>query len=178
MFDSDYIEQLSADLLARLPELEWKIAALNPALLYQAVPKQLFRSSDVSPSTCIDEIKKDIHFLAKQKPSLSAHYLAEQIQKKIDVLVGAYKIQQKTNKNTSLAPAFSMSMLSTRHQWLQRLEQDILLLTQQQKALANTLAQRTSAYADPALILSVQAELGKIEQKLTLAQEQFDKAIL
>lgn len=178
MFDNNYIEQLSADLLARLPELEWKIATLNHAVFYQGIPKKLFRSLDISPAQCIDEVKKDIHYLAKQKPSLSAHYLAEQIQKKIDVLVGAYKVQQKNCHNASKSPAFSMSMLSTRHQWLHTLEQDIVLLTQQQHALAKTLAQRKNTHADPAFILSVQAELGKIEQQLTLAQEQFDKAIL
>lgn len=176
MYESSYVKKLAADLMTRLPELEWKIAALNPALLSQSIPKSLFRGRELSPASCIAELKSDLHVLAQQNGSRSAFYLAGQIQRKVDVLVGAYKIHQQTAQN-STAQSFSMTRLNTRAQWLCSLEEDISVLTQQQQALKSTLERKKGKEDTPDLLLTIQAELGAVERKLTLAQEALKKAI-
>lgn len=170
-----YIKELASDLIARLPELEWKTCQLNPILFSKSIPKRLFRATNLNPVECINELKADIHLLKKQKGEMSALYLAEQIKQKINVLVGVCKIDKKQEKLSEYLP-LGINMLSTRQQWLRGLEQEVDVLTQQQQALLKRLASMKSNHKDASVMLNLQAELGSIEQRLTLAQEALSNA--
>ena len=156
--------------MARLPELEWKVSNLNPILFSKSIPKRLFRSSNLNPLSCINELKLDIQTLAKQNSDTSTLYLAEQVKQKINVLVGLCKIEKKQEKLSEHLP-LGINMLSTRQQWLRGLEHDIEVLTQQQQALIKTLSTMKSNNKDPSILLNLQSELGSIEKRITLAKE-------
>jgi hypothetical protein len=176
MTDVHYFKELTANLMARLPELEWKINDINPILFARSVPKRLFRSHELTPTHCINELKLEINSLAKQSNLLSAHYLAEQIRHKINVLVGLCRVDQK-NKNVKKVPSFGVNMLSTRQQWLQKLESDVVILTKQHQALTNTLNQMQRHRTDASTVLNLKSELGTLEKRLTLAKEALTKAM-
>jgi hypothetical protein len=172
---ANYIKDLAADLMARLPELEWKIANLNPTLFSKSIPKRLFRTSNLVPLECMNELKADIRALTKQNSDVCAHYIAEQIKQKINVLVGLCKIEKKQEKLSEHLP-LSINMLSTRQQWLRELEQNIEILTKQQQALFKTLSAMQSNKKDSSILLNLQSELGAVEKHLTLAKETLSKA--
>jgi hypothetical protein len=174
MIKTTYIKELTVDLIARLPELEWKAADLNPFLFSKSIPKNVFRTLDVTAAACINEIKADIQTLAKQDNYLSAYYLAGQVKQKISVLVGLCKIEKKNKQQKDAG--FGISMLSTRQQWLQSLEQTVSILTKQQEALAKTLTQMQSHNTDVAVLLNIKSELGEAQRRLTLAKEALNKA--
>lgn len=168
------IKKILAELQARLPELEWKMNALGTAYLFNSLPKGLFRSY-LEPCAIhyIAEIKENINTLAVQKNELSAHYLAQRIDQKINVLVRLCHIQANKPK-VERKPQFGLEMMSTRQQWLQSLEKDIARLTEQQLALTKTLHQLELNGKTEAR-LALQAELGELEKHLTLAKEAFSR---
>lgn len=170
-----YIKKLAADLMTRLPELEWKITKLNPALLYKSIPKQVFRTANITALSCIDELKLDIRSLVKQKSDVSSLYLAEQIMRKINILVNLCAIEKKQVQLHERLP-LSINTLSTRQQWLHELEQNIAVLSKQQQALIKTLSAMQSHNKDAAVLLNLQAELGSVEKSLTQAKETLNKA--
>lgn len=172
MIKSIYLKELTSDLLARLPELEWKTSDLNSSLFNKSIPKNVFRAVDLTASTCINEIKLDIQTLSKQSHYLSALYLAEQVKQKISVLVGLCKQKTQSKKDAG----FGITMLSTRQQWIQSLEQNVTLLLKQHEALAKTLAQMQLNNTDVAILLNLKSELGEAERRLTLAKEALNKA--
>ncbi len=174
MIKNHYIEELSADLITRLPELEWKLSQLSSSLINQALPNNLFRTQDLTALSCIKELKADLQALRKQKHERSATYLAEHLKQKISVLVGLCKMQQK-NKSESKITSFSLTMLSTRQQWLQSLDQEVGILKKQRDALNKRLEQMQSSKEQTAL-LNLKFELGELEKKLTLAEEALSKA--
>lgn len=162
--------QLLQELEARLPELEWKISSLGSALSISSLPKGLFRSAfEMSPVSCIAEIKLDLKQLAEQGNQRSAQYLAERIRQKIAVLVTLCQLQANKPK-TETRKGFGLDKISTRQQWLQSLEQDINQLNNQREALTKTLAQ-LNARGEVQAVLQLQAELGEVEKRLTLAKE-------
>lgn len=162
------------DLEARLPELEWKINALAGALATFPLPKNLFcfRHS-IEPSALIAEIRENMHALALQKTEASACYLAKRIHQKINVLVSLCRLQGNSlleeKKNH-----FGLKRLSTRHQWMQNLEKEIDSLVKQQQSLQKTLSRMRSAEG----ALNLQAELGALERRLTLAREAYENALV
>ncbi|CDZ75910.1 Primosomal replication protein N'' [Legionella massiliensis] len=161
---------LLQELAARLPELEWKISSLGCALPISALPKGLFHTSlDMNAASCIAEIKADIQQLAAQKNQRSAQYLAERIKQKISVLVALCHLQANKPK-TEEKKGFGLDKISTRQQWIQALEKDINLLNSQREALEKTLAQ-LKVRGDAQAVLQLQAELGAVEKRLTLAKE-------
>lgn len=170
-----YLEQLLAELSARLPELEWQVCEFHSKITARHLPQALFRQKhDATPVMYINEIKEDISALARQKNQSSGLYLAERIKRKIDVLVMLCQIanrQQKPETN----PTFSLKSLSTRQQWLHSLEQEVARLSLQQEAIALSLQQ--IAHTNSNAVLNLKAELGKIEQRLTLAREALTRAI-
>lgn len=168
MNNNDLLEQLAE----RLPELEWKINSFGAALSLNSMPRGLFRQRlEMTAAACIDEIKNDISHLARQKSEYSAFYLAERIQQKISVLVTLCHLQ--TNKPKAEARLkFGLEQISTRQQWLQDLEKNIAQLTAQQQAMLKTLSQK-KAKGDSQTVLKLQADLGEIEKKLTLAKETY-----
>ena len=163
---NDVLTQLSA----RLPELEWKLSlpgmVINPSVL----PRALFRSQfELTAQTCIDEIKADLQAIKQQSNETSAHYLAERVGKKINVLVRLCK--QSTEKKTPERQAtFGVQTIGTRQQWLQTMQDDIDTLSRQQQALEAALV-TMQAENNTQTILSLQAELGKAGRRLTLAKE-------
>lgn len=166
---------LLQELTARLPELEWKISALEASLSMHSLPRGLFRPHlEVTATTCIEEIKADIRTLAEQKMASSAYYLAQRIQQKINVLVTLCHLQSSKPKNRKKTN-FGLSSISTRQQWLQSLEQDINRLTEQQEAMSKALLHMQTR-GDSQAILQLKAELGEVEKRLTLAKETFARA--
>ncbi len=169
------IAQLLADLEARLPELEWKFATLGIVLSPNSLPKGLFYLRQATTaSACVAEIKDDIQALTLQKNESSSYYLAKRIHQKINVLVILCQIQANKPKKEEKIH-FGVKQLSTRQQWLQTLENDIRILKAQQQALTKTLQQMQSQ-AHAQAILNLQAELGKLEKHLTLAQETYARS--
>ena len=171
----NYLNETLDDLNARLPELEWKLGCLNPVISYHSLPKGLFQPRmELSSSACIAEIKLDIQALTQQDNERSARYLANRVKQKINVLVSLCQIAARREKPAEKVH-FGIKTLSTRQQWIQNMESDIATLSLQHQAIANTLAQMTSSNKTSA-ILGVQAELGEVERRLTLALESLKQA--
>lgn len=164
------IQQSVHHLAARLPELEWKLSTLNFCLHAKKLPKTLFsQQQEMTAQSCIEEIKADLRVLGGLTNERSAHYLAERTSQKINVLVRLCLLYNNKTRPIKEAP-ISLQTFSTRQQWLQQLQDEFTMLSSQQEALQKTLV-RLQAGADLPAILNVQAELGAIEQKLTLAKE-------
>lgn len=167
------IGKLLNQLRARLPELEWKIAGMSAFITTKKLPPGLFRcAKEANGLHCIAEIKTDIQDLSQQTNPRAANYLAMQIERKINVLVCLCQTYQKQNKPQR--QAFGVESLSTRQQWIQSLENEILDLSQQRQALEKTLAKADRA--NSALILGLQSELGEVVKCLTKAQETLGRA--
>lgn len=171
------IEQLLHTLEARLPELEWKISSLvSTNFSTKSLPRGLFHSHiDASASACVNEIKADIQNLAAQKSQYSAYYLAQRINQKINVLVTLCHLQAKKPKARENI-SFGVNRINTRQQWLQSLQSDIDLLSAQQQAMHKSQQLMQQSHADPKVLLNLQAELGEVEKRLTLAKETFARA--
>lgn len=168
--------ELLSQLMERLPELEWKISELGSFFSSHQLPKGLFHfNADASGSACIAEIKADIHALSKQQNMHSAFYLAERIRQKINVLVVLCQMHQGKNKSKEKV-YFGIKMLSTRQQWINELEMEIHTLLEQQQAMAKTLVYLRHNRNSGA-ILHLQAELGEVERRLTLAKETLNRAV-
>ena len=161
-------------LVARLPELEWKLSqqgtTINPTLL----PPGLFRDRlELTPQSCAEEVKSDLRDLKRQTNERSAQYLALRIQQKINVLVRL--CQMNLNKPAANRQEnFGLRAISTRQQWLQTLHDDRAKLQSQQQAIKASLLEKQNT----AVTLSLQAELGEVERRLTLAKETLDRATL
>lgn len=169
-----YVDKTVQELMGRLPELEWKLTRINP--FHQSLPRGLFRSrGELNAARCVHEIKTDIQSLTLQQDDASARYIADQIKRKINVLVGLCQLDARKKKPADASFTFGLNMLSTRQQWLHTLETDIAALTQQQQALAHALLQ-LNTFKHPEAVLNLKAELGEIERRLTLAQEALKKA--
>lgn len=170
------IHVVLAELSSRLPELEWKISSLAFPISKSALPKGLFRFNQES-SAChfITEIKDDIRALEQQKNERSALYMAERIKQKINVLVTLCQMNEAKSPREKKV-ALGLSMLSTRQQWIHDLEQAVSTLEAQYQAISHTLAQRQKGSNDLAL-LTLRAELGALEKRLTLAKETLQQAI-
>lgn len=170
----DYLQQVLSELNARLPELEWKIRDLS--LSHKNIPHGLFRiKHGLSGNLCVEEIRADILTLSRQNNDRGIHYLAQRIQRKIDVLVTLCQIDNRKSKPVEKV-SFGLNSLSTRQQWLKTLEQDIQALTIQKLALTKTLEQKKSTH-NATTYLNLSAELGEIDKRLTLAQEAFNHSI-
>ncbi|WP_131782613.1 hypothetical protein [Legionella gresilensis] len=169
------IDSLLASLLKRLPELEWQLSKFGPVFSFKLFPPGLFRCY---PKDDIDayskEIKDDIKILSQQENSQASHYLAQKINQKINVLVTF--CQQQANQKIPLTNNdFSINKLTTRQQWLQNLEGQIILLRHQKEALVNRLSQSKSLGGE--VVLKLNAELGQLQKQLTLAEEAYTKAL-
>lgn len=173
----DYIKDLLTELTARLPELEWKISGLSVALSNHSLPKGLFRPGvELTGHGCVQEIKADINALSIQNNQRSAHFLAERINHKINVLVALCQMDSRKNKPEEQL-GFGVTMLSTRQQWIQMLEKDITTLVNQQQAMTKAL-QQMNLGGNTSAILTLQSELGEVEKRLTLARETLNQAVL
>lgn len=167
-------DELLTGLIARLPELEWKISGLGIA--NHSLPKGLFRTyRETNGSAYVAEIKEDLQSLSQQKNARSALYLAERIRQKVNVLVALCHMHKRRNKSEEKV-YFGVKMLGTRQQWINDLEADIHVLETQQQAMHKTLEQMLRGNNAEA-ILQLKAELGEIERRLTLARETLNRAV-
>lgn len=165
-------DDLLSKLIARLPELEWKINGLGMSFIRHSLPKGLFRVTGESTAAMyIAEIKADIHELSKQTNKRSTFYLAERIRQKINVLVVICQIQHRKTKPEG-KKYFGLKMLSTRQQWINDLELEIDALSTQQKAMIKRLGQQNCN-----ALLNLKAELGEVERRLTLAKETLNRTV-
>ena len=162
-------------LSARLPELAWKLSTMGPVLHPTLFPRGLFRSRfEYTPASCIDEINADLQTIKQQENEQAAHYLADRVAKKINVLVRICQQHSKQKKPERQA-AFGVQAINTRQQWLKTMQSEIDVLSQQQDALAATLhALKANENLDG--MLRVQAELGQAERRLTLAKETYARS--
>ncbi len=166
---ADMVEQISA----RLPELAWKLNALGSTLKANTLPPALFRARvEITPQSCIDEIKNDLTVLSQQTGQRSVNYLADRIHQKINVLVRLCQVHARKNIPQRQVH-FGVQTLSTRQQWLQVMRDDITRLTEQQHALTCAL---NNAKSTPQALLQLQNELGEAERCLTLAKETYERA--
>ena len=158
-------------LAARLPELEWKLSLPGVIINSSLLPRGLFRSQlEWTAKSCIDEIKADLQTIKQQENEKSIHYLAERVEKKINVLVRLCKKNTDLN-TTERHAAFGIQALSTRQQWLQTMQKDIDVLSKQHQALEAALITLQADNNNTQAILSLQVELGNAERRLTLAKE-------
>ena len=165
------VERLSA----RLPELEWKLSLLGKALNPKLLPRGMFRDRlEFTAQSCADEIKAELTTLKQQTNERSARYLADRISQKINVLVRLCHVHL-SKKMPERQVNFGVQTLSTRQQWLQALHDDIVRLATQQQALTSALITLRTENNTQA-ILSLQAELGEADRRLTLAKETLARA--
>ncbi len=166
------IKHLLAEIEARLPELEWKMKSLGTAFSTKALPRGIFRQG-ISATACIAEIQSDLDALALQHSEYSAHYLAERLHTKINVLIALF--HYNADKITDHHPStFYVNKLATRQQWLQDLEKTIDELELQRQGLLKA-SQKMQLRQEPQSLLELQTELGKLERRITLAKEAFTK---
>lgn len=164
-------------LSARLPELVWKLGSLHSVLNPKLLPRGLFKAQlEMTPQSCIDEIHADLHVLNEHKNERSVRYLAERVSQKINVLVRLCQMQTDKEQPVGQPLACGVQGISTRQQWLCNLEDDITRLATQQVALTTTLNKLQTRLDDPLVILSIQAEVGEVERRLTLARETLARA--
>ena len=164
-----------ARLAARLPELEWKLGRLGHFLQASALPRGLFRCRfEFSPQACSQELREDLTALQQQSHAPSARFMADRLSQKISVLVRLCQLHGRKDPPQRHSNV-SLRSLSTRQQWLQGLNQDLASLQQQRQALLLSLqaAQQTQ---NSTLLLALQAELGELDRRLTLAEEALQRA--
>jgi hypothetical protein len=170
------INEIIQKLSARLPELSWKLNACYSVLPRKLLPPGLFRYQfEVTPQSCIDDIREDLERLGQQIHERSSSHLAEQVNKKINVLVQLCALKRDP-KGAEPVSSFGVKTISTRRQWLRALEDDIFRLEAQQISLATALNQlKIESKLDATL--RAQAELGEVERCLTLARETLKRAM-
>ncbi len=164
-------------LSARLPELAWRLSMLYSVLNPKLLPRGLFYEQfEMTPQSCIDEINADLQTLNDHDNERSVHYLAKRVSQKINVLVRLCQ-KQIDKKTTGVSQTFGVQTISTRQQWLITLQEEIARLSAQQLALTTALSQLHQE-KNPQTILNLQAEVGEVERRLTLARETLTRATL
>ncbi|WP_133128299.1 hypothetical protein [Legionella nagasakiensis] len=161
-------------LSARLPELLWKLENLEP-LSWKTIPQGVFYSfPDITSKSCVEEIKSDLERLKIQNSERSARYLAEKVARKIHILV-ALCSRHEHMQSIKSSNHVGIKAMSTHHQWLASLQDEIVTLNEQQQALATRLLQ-CEELPDLQTTLAIQAALGEVERRLTLARETLARA--
>lgn len=167
-FQQARYDRLLKEMIQRLPELEWKMSQLSRSLSQAILPKHLFPSYiNPQPQKLVDDIKTEIERLKNVKRSLSAHYLAEKISQKIQVLV-TYCNDNHTGASVRAPSSKSLlDELCTRNQFVEKTEEKIQRLQSQDLALKTRLAECKCTQES----LKLTKELGELNKQLTLAKE-------
>lgn len=164
-----YLADILQTLAARLPELEWRLGEVGK-IHVQALPKGLFQSSKgddwIDPLACIQEIKQNLMTLNLVHESSAGSFLALKISQKINVLLRLCQMHRRKAAAKGRV-SFEMNQLATRQQWLETLEKEIERLSVQQTAILSTLEKNRHL---PAVVLTLQQELGELTRQLTLVQ--------
>lgn len=171
-----------ASLSARLPELEWKLntgrVMINPTQL----PRGLFRERlEMTAQSCVDDVKADLLALTNQPNERSVRFLAERVSRKINVLIRLCQVTPALSSSSKpvRSVALGVQTISTRQQWLQSLQREVDCLTEQHAAVYATISERSrsGAMRTPEILLGLQAELGELDRRLTLAKEVLSRAV-
>lgn len=163
------IETIVLELRSRLPELEWKLSQVPFHVFRTHIAKGLFRTQQPkNPIAFLDEIRMDLmslnqHILHEQ----SAHFIADRIRTKIDLLVRLCILYGQTEAPARDFTKNLLTKLVTRRQQVQDIENQIALMQTQQAALMKTLSQAHDVESQ----LLIQAELGQLERMLVQARE-------
>lgn len=171
------LEEVSTivQLEARLPELEWKLAQLAVHLSARSISSGIFQQRfQMTPQTCIQEIKADLTALKIQMNGQRAEFLVDRVSRKINTLV---KLCQMSRPKQKIEPRenFNVKTMSTRQQWIKSIQCDIIKLAEQKQSLASRLSQLDAKNTEVAL--TIQGELGEVERRLTLAQERLNRTV-
>ncbi len=173
------MSSLAADLLARLPELEWKLSQCCPVMSIQSLPPGLFSKPDelhpLTPKRCVDEIKADLHQLTTTKSQRAAQFLGNKILQKINVLVHVTQLKTNQSKPARQRP-FGLRALSTRQQWLNDQKERLAHLMAQEQALsraweAMTVQKRALDIGHP-----LHQQWCDVKRQVSLAQEEWVRA--
>lgn len=159
----------------RLPELAWKTSLLPHRMTLHALPKNLFKISvDSHPSDCVNEIKDDLLRLLNTKQfSQEYAFLVRRLEQKIEVLVRLCQVEKK-KQSTNSASTQLMMRLCHRRQWVEELEANIEALQCQHHHLQAQLIESK----DTQIQLTMQSELGKLEQKITILKEKLTQTAI
>lgn len=169
------IDETATLLAARLPELAWKLGGLYTTINANLLPRGLFKERlEITPESCIAEIRADLKALYQHKNERSAHYLAQRASQKINVLVHLCQLPNSAQDSNRFS-TLNVGAITTRQQWLRELEAEIERLNSQYLALESALSNIQSSQNTHA-ILSIQSDLGEAKRRLTLAQETLARA--
>lgn len=164
-----------AQLEARLPELEWKLGQLEVHLSAKSISSGIFQQRfQMTPQTCIQEIKSDLNALKMQANGQRAEFLAVRLGRKISTLV---KLCQMSRPKQDLEPRehFKVQAMRTRQQWIQEIQNDRMKLAEQKQSLSARMSQLDAQNTE--LALTIKRELGEVERRLTLAQEKYSSCL-
>jgi primosomal protein N'' len=159
-------------LRARLPEIAWRLRGVDS--LRRHLPIGLFacatphQTGGVEPY--IDEINSNLDALERDPHGHRAHFLAQQINTKIEVLL---RLSQLPVATTSSVPGarLGLNSLATRQHWLAQLHTEIARLTSQHMALNNALSAKLAQGLRDDSVAVLQREMGELNRCLTQAQE-------
>lgn len=88
-------------LIARLPELEWRLAEVG-FIPDQRLPRGLFQcvrdGGSLVPMDYVSEVKRDLDALGRAQGGPSACFLADQVSRKINVLLQICQLSRKEKK--------------------------------------------------------------------------------
>lgn len=164
-------------LSSRLPELEWKLTEI-PAGIFQSnrIPKHLFRQySELTATSCIAEIKHDLHRLEQQTGFRTARYLAESISHKINALIRLCKDHARKDSAQGIK-GLKLHALTTRDEWVDTLKSAVKDLERQRAALQKTLSMLPPETEQAKKRHSIREELAKVEQRLQTVRESLQRA--
>jgi uncharacterized protein YlxP (DUF503 family) len=166
---TEFSESLDT-LVARLPNLAWKLKTLYSFIPAHLLPTGLFNERlEMTPEICIEEINEDLKAMALQQNERSIKYIAERVSRKINVLVQL--CQKEPDHDSKRAFTFTLQSISTRQQWLDSVREEISQLIAQQHALQKSLTEALKNDPTSPAIIALRAEIGKLEERLTLARE-------
>ncbi len=160
------------DLQARLPEIAWRLRAVDS--LWRHLPPGLFtcttHEQTCTAEQCIKEITSNLNTLHHTTNARVAHFLAQQIQTKIEVLLKLSQLPVASQRSTS-SQRYTIDSLLTRQHYLAQLHSDIRRLSAQQTALETTLASQLAQGLRDESVARLQRDLGELARYLTQAQE-------
>lgn len=159
-------------LIARIPELEWKLGQVGTIRAHQ-LPPGLFRCQlEFTPTAALLEVKKDLALLKEKINEPVSYYLVRSISQKVYVLVRLCKMHFKRPKSSQAKMVPNLDVISSRQQWLKNTQNEIEVLTVQHKALQSALiALQKSGAPNKDAILTAQADVGDVEKRITLLRE-------
>ena len=166
---SAFLQELN-HVLTRLSELEWQLERCGSVRPF--LPPGLFRGQD-SPAwgdaiDCVAELRADLRALAEHGDSKAGRFLAQMIQKKIDVLV---RFVKRHRRPATESPWVNRPWMMTRQQWLAHLQAELKRLTTQQEVMQQGMSSITSTQQREML----QRELDDIALHIATLKQAFDR---